>query len=300
MNLIGACLTGERKMSGSGIGGLVFPIILEILLPMDGAGKALKYCALVLTVMCGVAAYVIKPRSVTPPQLLAQANSGNFLAAFGDVAVFKDTSFWCFILSNTLQALASFLPALYLPNYAHSISLGPSSGMILLASLSVSSIFSKIIFGILSDHFSPYLIGCYTSAAASLSVFGIWGGLGSTGLASLIMFAIVFGGTSGCWTTLYFSRIQRLKVDENTTMTMYSAFSMTRGIGNIISGPVSSGLMRVKLPAPVGTGFAALDNKYSSLIFFCGVLMTSTTILEGYLYYKTRLSVVKSSKHSLA
>ncbi|WAR55518.1 hypothetical protein PtB15_6B259 [Puccinia triticina] len=286
--------------SGSGIGGLVFPIILEILLPMDGAGKALKYCALVLTVMCGVAAYVIKPRSVTPPQLLAQANSGNFLAAFGDVAVFKDTSFWCFILSNTLQALASFLPALYLPNYAHSISLGPSSGMILLASLSVSSIFSKIIFGILSDHFSPYLIGCYTSAAASLSVFGIWGGLGSTGLASLIMFAIVFGGTSGCWTTLYFSRIQRLKVDENTTMTMYSAFSMTRGIGNIISGPVSSGLMRVKLPAPVGTGFAALDNKYSSLIFFCGVLMTSTTILEGYLYYKTRLSVVKSSKHSLA
>jgi hypothetical protein len=144
------------------------------------------------------------------------------------------------------------------------------------------------------------------------------------------MFAIVFGITSGCWTTLYFSRIQRLKgkqfvnlmkkkkwkpfstksrcilkqssyiVDENTTMTMYGAYSMTRGLGNIISGPVSSALMCVKLPAPVGSGFAALDNKYSSLIFFCGVLMTLTTVLEGYLHYKTRVSVLPLFKSSLA
>ncbi|KAA1116829.1 hypothetical protein PGTUg99_023668 [Puccinia graminis f. sp. tritici] len=284
--------------SGSGIGGLVFPIILEVLLPMDGAGKALKYCALVLTIMCGAAAYVIKPRTDGPPE--TKAKSDNFLAAFGDVTVFKDTNFWSFLLSNTLQALGSFLPGLYLPNYAHSISLGPSSGMILLASFNVSTIFSKIIFGILSDHFSPYLIGCCTSAVASLSVFGLWGGLGSTGLASLVMFAIVFGITSGCWTTLYFSRIQRLKVDENTTMTLYGAYSMTRGVGNIISGPVSSALMRVKLPAPVGSGFAALDDKYSSLIFFCGVLMTLTTVLEGYLHYKTRVSAIPLSKSSLA
>ncbi|KAH9472560.1 hypothetical protein Pst134EA_003169 [Puccinia striiformis f. sp. tritici] len=285
--------------SGSGIGGLVFPIILEAVLPMHGAGKALKYCSLVLTVLCGVAVYVIKPRTKASPR--TQKKSGDFLAAFGDVSVFKDLLFWSFISSNTLQALASFLPGLYLPNYAHSVSLGPSSGMILLAAINVSSIFSKIIFGILSDHFSPYLIGCCTSAVASLSVFGIWGGLGSTGLASLLLFAIVFGGTSGCWTTLYFSRIQRLKVDENTTMTMYGAYSMTRGIGNIISGPISSGLMRVEFSAPPGTGFAASDNTYSSLIFFCGVLMTATTVLEGYMfYYETRVKVVQSSKNSLA
>jgi hypothetical protein len=94
--------------------------------------------------------------------------------------------------------------------------------------------------------------------------------------------------------------MENIIVAENTTMTMYGAFSMTRGIGNIISGPVSSGLMCVKLAAPPGTGFAALDNTYSSLIVFCGVLMTSTTLLEGYLYHKTRLSVVQSSSRSFA
>lgn len=279
--------------SGGGIGGLVFSILFQVLLPMGGANKTLKYCALILTVLCGTAIYVIKPRNKELSQ--TQKKSGTFRAAFGDITVFKNVIFWCFLLSNTLQALASFLPALYLPNYAHSISLAPSSGVILLALINVSGIFAKIVFGMLSDHFSPYLIGCYTCGIASLSIFGIWGGLGSTGLASLAAFAIIFGGTSGCWTTLFFARIQRLKVDEKTTMTMYGAFSMTRGIGNIISGPVSSGLMRVKLPAPPGTGFAALDNTFSGLIFFCGVIMTSATLLEGFLYCKDRSSRATSS-----
>ncbi|POW19309.1 hypothetical protein PSHT_04839 [Puccinia striiformis] len=81
--------------SGSGIGGLVFPIILEAVLPMHGAGKALKYCSLVLTVLCGVAVYVIKPRTKASPR--TQKKSGDFLAAFGDVSVFKDLLFWSFI-----------------------------------------------------------------------------------------------------------------------------------------------------------------------------------------------------------
>ncbi|KNZ57331.1 hypothetical protein VP01_2187g1 [Puccinia sorghi] len=286
--------SNNRALSGGGIGGLVFSILFQVLLPMGGANKTLKYCALILTVLCGTAIYVIKPRNKELSQ--TQKKSGTFRAAFGDITVFKNVIFWCFLLSNTLQALASFLPALYLPNYAHSISLAPSSGVILLAETAlVSGIFAKIVFGMLSDHFSPYLIGCYTCGIASLSIFGIWGGLGSTGLASLAAFAIIFGGTSGCWTTLFFARIQRLKVDEKTTMTMYGAFSMTRGIGNIISGPVSSGLMRVKLPAPPGTGFAALDNTFSGLIFFCGVIMTSATLLEGFLYCKDRSSRATSS-----
>ncbi|PLW35092.1 hypothetical protein PCANC_15082 [Puccinia coronata f. sp. avenae] len=100
--------------SGSGIGGLVFPIILENLLPRDGANKTLKYCALVLTVLCGAAVYVIKPRNQAPSQ--TQEKHGTFRAAFGDVAALKNLNFWIFLLSNTLQALASFLPALYLPS----------------------------------------------------------------------------------------------------------------------------------------------------------------------------------------
>jgi hypothetical protein len=112
---------------------------LENLLPRDGANKTLKYCvstekgltvdtpfwvnknsdekffqALVLTVLCGAAVYVIKPRNQAPSQ--TQEKHGTFRAAFGDVAALKNLNFWIFLLSNTLQALASFLPALYLPS----------------------------------------------------------------------------------------------------------------------------------------------------------------------------------------
>ncbi|KAI9624439.1 hypothetical protein H4Q26_016839 [Puccinia striiformis f. sp. tritici PST-130] len=236
--------------SGSGIGGLVFPIILEAVLPMHGAGKALKYCSLVLTVLCGVAVYVIKPRTKASPRTQKKSGFGQFPAGAlsSHIEHLLKNNFWNFIRS--LFTLLDWLLHQRSREFKRFWDLG----------------WSRI-----------------------------------DGIGEFASIAIVFGGTSGCWTTLYFSRIQRLKVDENTTMTMYGAYSMTRGIGNIISGPISSGLMRVKFSAPPGTGFAASDNTYSSLIFFCGILMTATTVLEGYMfYYETRVKVVQSSKNSLA
>ncbi|MBW0467281.1 hypothetical protein O181_006996 [Austropuccinia psidii MF-1] len=220
-------------------------------------------------------------------------------SALGNLQALKEWKFLGFLVCNVTQALAAFLPALYLPHYAHSNLLGSSSGTVLLATLRVSGIVGKILFGALSDSLSPHLIGCVTNAVASISVLGIWGGLGSQGLSALMVFASLFGMTAEAWTSIYFPVIGQQKVDENTTLTMYGALSITRGVGNILAGPISSGLMRTKLTMPSGTGFAALNNSYASLIMFCGIGMAGTAVIEALLYL-SHWTRTKSSSGTLA
>ncbi|MBW0494840.1 hypothetical protein O181_034555 [Austropuccinia psidii MF-1] len=268
--------------SGNAVGGLIFPIILEFLLKRGGAEKALKYIALILGALCTLALCIIKPR--IPPSLQAQKQKEKVSSTLGNIQVFKDWKFWGFLICNTTQALASFLPGLYLPNYAHSMSLGPSSVAIILATLRISGIFGRIIFGTISDFISPHLIGSVSSGVGSISVLCIWGILGAHGLPSLVIFAALFGLTADGWASLYFPIIARAKVDQKTTMTMFGALSITRGIGNIVAAPVSSGLRHAKLATLSATGFGVMSSSYSSLILFCGVGMGGTAVIEALLY----------------
>ena len=68
-------------------------------------------------------------------------------------------------------------------------------------------------------------------------------GLGKS-FALLSAFALSYGMVAGGFTTLY-SRLSRRISDENeaTGMTTYSMFLFERGLGNIVTGPVSGVLV---------------------------------------------------------
>jgi len=58
--------------------------------------------------------------------------------------------------------------------------------------------------GILSDRFSPHLLGSVTAIITTFVVLVIWG-VASTSLTPLIIFALSFGIFGGGWSSLYFS-----------------------------------------------------------------------------------------------
>jgi MCP family monocarboxylic acid transporter-like MFS transporter 10 len=68
--------------------------------------------------------------------------------------------------------------------------------------LAGASVISRLGLGLLSDKQSPHKLGAYTMAAASVSVFLIWG-LGATSFAPLLIFSIAMGLLAGGWTSLY-------------------------------------------------------------------------------------------------
>ncbi|KAI8455913.1 major facilitator superfamily domain-containing protein, partial [Phakopsora pachyrhizi] len=265
--------------AANGLGGLIFPIITEHLLKHVGLASALKYLSLIIGAICSVGLFLTKPR-------VEENYTKGFYENLGDLGALKNWYFWVILFCNTIQALSYFIPGLFLPNYAHTLSLSQSSATILLSVLNVSNVFSKSILGSLSDYISPHLIGCLTHFVAAAGVLGIWGGLGAHGMVSLVPFSLIFGLTAGAWTSFYFSMIYELTDDENTTMTLFVMISVTRGIGNIVSGVISSTLLRFPFEAPRKTGFQINNSHYSSLILFCGIGSLGTSAVEWFLYVK--------------
>ncbi|KAI8460406.1 hypothetical protein BY996DRAFT_6409434 [Phakopsora pachyrhizi] len=114
---------------------------------------------------------------LTKPQVEENYLKG-FYENLGDLGALKNWYFWVILLCNTIQALSYFIPGLFLPNYAHTLSLSQTSATILLSVLN--------------------------------GVLGIWGGLGAHGMVSLVPFSLIFGLAAGAWTSFYFSMIYEL------------------------------------------------------------------------------------------
>ncbi|KAH9820090.1 major facilitator superfamily domain-containing protein [Melampsora americana] len=279
--------------SGNGLGGLVFPYIIEILLARCGVRAMLRYLTLIVTISVGTSVYFVRsPKTASEVEKL---EGETIFQTLGDLRALKAGALWVYILANILETFSYFIPCLYLPNYAHSQGLPALSGTTLLATINIANIVSRIIFGLLSDHFSTHLIGGATSLVAAASVVGFWGLLVTTGLPGLIVFSIIFGVTSGAWTSLYFSVIKEWKVDERTTLTMYSLFALTRGLANIIVGPISSALLQSTTPHVSSRGFSS---DYSNAIIFCAATMFAAAGIEAGLYIHEQLGHQKKRKHS--
>ncbi|EGG07234.1 uncharacterized protein MELLADRAFT_62775 [Melampsora larici-populina 98AG31] len=264
---------------GNGLGGLVFPYIIEVLLVKCGVKAMLRYLTLIVTISIGTSLYFI--RSAKEASDVEKLEGETIFKTLGDPRALKAGALWVYLLANILETLSYFIPCLYLPNYAHSQGLPALSGTTLLAAINIANIVSRIIFGPLSDHFSTHLIGGTTSLVAAASVVGFWGLLINAGLPGLIAFSIIFGVTSGAWTSLFFSVIKEWKVDERTTLTIYSFFALTRGLANIIAGPISSALLRSTTPHASSRGFSS---DYSRAIIFCAATMLSAAVIEAGLY----------------
>ncbi|KAG0142138.1 hypothetical protein CROQUDRAFT_673722 [Cronartium quercuum f. sp. fusiforme G11] len=265
--------------SGNGLGGLMFPFILDRLLRKCGLELALRYLTILIVVTVGISLNFVRPVPATSNPRIKSCES--IWQAIGDRRALKASALWLFVIANTLQALAYFLPSLYLPNFAHDQGLPSYSGTTFLAALNIANIVSRLTFGTLSDYIPTHIIGGMTSLVAAISTVVFWGLLETQDLKNLICLSIFFGGTSGAWTSLYFSVIKEWKVDERTTMTVYSVLSMTRGLANILAGPISSSLLKPMVSTASKNGFSS---PYSGVIWFCSANMFATAAVEVIVY----------------
>jgi len=156
-----------------------------------------------------------------------------------------------------ISAFASFL------GFSNTISI------IILSLLNLSSVFGQIILGKLSDRLAPYNVTLISSIGATLSVFLLWGF--SSSLPPLILFALVYGFFGGGYASSWTGSINHI-VQENPTKKgfVFGLLCAGRGIGNVISGPLSAVLIQAGSRGEKHGGFA-YGTIYGNLIVFTGV-----------------------------
>lgn len=223
---------------GTGLSGTIMPFLLQWLLDSYGHRTALRVSAIALVGITLPCVYLIKPR--------VPVTSATAFRRF-ELSFVKTPRFWIFLVGSILQSLGYFLPNLYLPSFALSIGLPSFAGPLAIALTNVGFCFGAVLVGNLADQFDVAVPITMCTIGSVLSVFVFWGF--ATSQAMLYVFALTFGcfaaafpcTWSGC--AKYMQRFeQNGNIDAALVVSLMSA---GKGIGAVISGPLSQELLNI-------------------------------------------------------
>ena len=257
--------------AATGLSGTVLPFVLAILLEKYGYPTTLRAFAVGMAVLTGPCLPLLKGRF---PASHSSFNSNT------DLSFLKRPLFYYFAMSGFLQGLGFYYPTLFLPSYAHSIGYSPSIGALLLALFSLAQLFGQIVNGWLSDkRVSVHTLAFVLPLISCISILTLWG-LGRS-LPPLILFSLIYGFFGGGYVVLWAKMGQELGDDPNIGIVTFGIFAFLKGIGNVITGPISAELL---LPDTNVQKYAL--ERYRWIVSYCGICMFACSLVMVVFYIK--------------
>ena len=183
----------------------------------------------------------------------------------------RTSTFWTLQAGNILESLGFFIPNVWLPTYARSIGLSSLVGTITVMLFSAASVFGQVLLGALVDKTHVANVILIPTIGAMLSVFLFWSPAES--LPLLCMFSVVYGLFAGGFTSTWTGVIQevRKKGIGAEPGLLFGLLAAGRGIGSVLSGPLSEALLKHKPWAGEAGGYGT---GYGGLIVFTGITAT--------------------------
>ncbi|KAL7626422.1 hypothetical protein AAE478_003194 [Parahypoxylon ruwenzoriense] len=141
--------------------------------------------------------------------------------------------------------------------------------------LNVAATIGSVIMGSMTDKVQSTTCILISTIGATIGVLLIWGL--STSLSVLYVFCMVYGLFAGCWTSMWPAIMREVsnrggEVADHEYFDPIMVFGwlcVGRGVGNVVSGPLSSSLMQ-GMPWK-GQSISGYGSGYGSLIVFTGV-----------------------------
>ncbi|ROV95421.1 hypothetical protein VMCG_08469 [Cytospora schulzeri] len=172
--------------TGGSIGGIVFPLMLESLLPRLGWGWSIRILGFLCLLLCAVANFLIRAR--LPPAQNASARP--------DFRIFRN---WAFLLTTVgifMLEFALFIPVTYISSYARAQGFSEAFSFQILPILNAASAFGRALPGYWGDKIGPFNINLIMIVISIIASLAIWLPAGSY-TAGLVLFAVTFGFASG-------------------------------------------------------------------------------------------------------
>ncbi|KAH8816590.1 MFS transporter, MCP family, solute carrier family 16, member 10, variant [Xylogone sp. PMI_703] len=275
--------------SATGFTGVAMPFIVEKLLSQYGYPTTLRAIAIALIILTGPLLPFFKGR-LPPP-------NGSDPSEKTDWSFLRKTQFWVYSISNLLQGFGYFFPQLFLPSYATSIRLSSVQGAMLLAIMSVTQVMGQMIFGYLSDHrLSLDLLIMGSTIISGVAAVTLWGLARS--LAPLIFFALIYGFFGAGYVSLWSRMGTAVTQQQAAAFMTFSLFSFGKGLGNVLAGPISAGLLSHSI---VDRSYGM--TKYQGVIVFMGICMLSSAAIVGAWHIcvgqNTKIELISSMNRSL-
>ncbi|CRK36257.1 hypothetical protein BN1708_016512, partial [Verticillium longisporum] len=180
--------TGIAATAGS-IGGIVFPVLLQKLLPKLGFGWTARILGFILLGLAVPANLFIRSR--LPPR-------DKLTSVWPDLSVFKDMKFTISAVGIFFMEWGLFVPLTYIVSYAarYSASGNATDSYTLLSIMNAGSALGRFIPGFVADKIGRFNVIIFTIAMCIVTTFGLWLPAGDSE-PMLIAFAVLFGFASG-------------------------------------------------------------------------------------------------------
>ncbi|KAF2646534.1 MFS general substrate transporter [Massarina eburnea CBS 473.64] len=171
-------------ISGSSIGGIVIPIIINKMLNGSslGFGWSIRIMGFAILPLIVFSCFTVKAR--LPPRS----------SAFFIWAAFKSPTYILLITALFFMFIGMFTPLFFLPTYAVSRGMSVTLASYLLAILNASSTFGRIIPGVLADKYGKLNMFAAGGISCGITILCM---NAARSTAGLVVYAIVFGFTSG-------------------------------------------------------------------------------------------------------
>ncbi|ORE19132.1 MFS general substrate transporter [Rhizopus microsporus] len=180
--------------SGSGIGGLVIPLIMNAINNSLGSGWTYRILGFICLFCDGMACILVRERN--PPSTTRKRFS-----QIVQFSVLKNPDYVLFAIGSNIGLFGYFIPYFFLPSYATYVGLTETQGSALVTVSAAGNFVGRVAIGFLADRIGKINSNLIFVIITSLSSFLIWTFANSYG--SLMAFSVVFGLTSGA----YFAQI---------------------------------------------------------------------------------------------
>ncbi|KAK3990546.1 monocarboxylate transporter 10 [Cladorrhinum sp. PSN332] len=259
--------------SATGLAGVILPLGLEYLLNRKGYVFTLRVFGCVVFGLTAPLAWFVRPRLP-----VAQASASKPWQGLGFVVSRK---FWLYQAANVVESVGYFLPGIYLPSYAKAVlGAGSVSSVVTMMLINVASVFGCVLMGSLIDRLEVTTCFLVSTLGATLGTFLLWGL--SVNLPVLYTFCVVYGLFAGSYSSAWpgvMKEMNKIAGSENGNRAdpsmVFAFLAMGRGVGNVVSGPLSEALIK---GAPwEGEAFGGYGSGYGTLIAFTG----ATAFLGG-------------------
>lgn len=181
----------------------------------------------------------------------------------------KSPDFFYMQLGNLLEALGFFIPQIFLPTYARAIGGGALASTLTLVLFNIAQIFGCVAMGLMVDRFHVTTCILVSTVGTVVGVFLFWGL--ATSLPLLYVFCLTYGLFAGSFSSTWpgvTTAVSRQVPTADSGM-VFAVLAAGKGIGNIVSGPLSEALLN----GDTWLNMSALGygSGYGPIIVFTGI-----------------------------
>ncbi|MCJ1289148.1 hypothetical protein MMC34_000680 [Xylographa carneopallida] len=250
--------------SGSSLGGVIFPILVQNLIPKIGFPWTMRVSAFLILGLLIIANLTVKSRLPPSPKPFS-------LMAF--VKPLSEPTFALLTLGSFFIFFGIFIPFTFIQLSGQSLGMSVQLSNYLLAVLNAASIFGRTLPGYLGDRFGRFNVIVVLNFFSALIILALW--LPARGNAPILVFAALYGFGSGAFVSMVpacLAQISNIKEIGIRNGTIFAIVSFAALCGNPIAG------------ALLGNG-----TSFTKVIIFAGVVYMGGAVI----FLLTRATLVK-------